>query len=51
MLWTYTQVLPDGAKFRTDILAQDECCTRSWGEQASQNGPERKIKQISRFCH
>lgn len=51
MLWTYSQVLPDGAQLRADIFAQDEGCTRSWGEQASQNGPERKTEQVSRFRH
>lgn len=32
VLWTDTQVLPDGAELRADIFAQDEGCTRSWGK-------------------
>lgn len=51
VLWTDTQVLPDGAELRADIFAQDEGCTRGWGKQASQDGPEGQTQQISRFHH
>lgn len=51
VLWTDTQVLPDGAELRADIFAQDEGGTRGWGEQASQDGPEGQTQQLSRFDH
>lgn len=51
VLWTDTQVLPDGAELRADIFAQDEGCTRGWGEQPSQDGPEGQTQHISKFHH
>jgi len=51
VLRTDTQVLPDDTELRADIFAQDEGCTRGWGEQASQDGPEGQTQQISKFHH
>lgn len=51
VLWTDTQVLPDGAELGADVFAQDEGSTRGWREQASQDGPEEQTKQICRFYH
>lgn len=51
VLWTDTQVLPDGAELRADVFAQDEGCARGWREQTSQDGPEGQTQQISKFHH
>lgn len=37
MLGTDSQVLPDGAHLRANVLSQDVGSARSWGEQASED--------------